>query len=56
MKEIVRLYCSDMLTVYILNSKQQVSYPVPKNMLPQDIKRRLQSPTEQNPQHVATVE
>ncbi len=41
MKEIVRVCLFIYLS--ILMSKQQVSYPVPKNMLPQDIENRLQS-------------
>jgi hypothetical protein len=47
MKEIIRL-CYPFIYLPILSSKQQVSYPIPKNILPQDIERRLQSSADQN--------
>jgi hypothetical protein len=40
-KEIVRVYIFIHLTILI--SKQQVSYPIPKNILSQDIENQLQS-------------
>ena len=47
MKEIVRL-CYPFIYLPILSSKQEVSYPIPKNMLPQDIERRFQSITDRD--------
>ena len=40
----------------MLNLEQQALYPVPKNMLPQDIEARLQSSTDQNPQCITDRE
>ncbi len=36
-----------MRPLQVLNVKQQISYPLPKNMLPQDMENPLQKSTEQ---------
>jgi len=39
----------------MLKSKQQASYPVSKNMLPQDIESRLKSCIKQNSSQITTL-